>query len=311
MSRPLKETLPYLMVAAAAVLWGGIGVIINALDQIGFSSLQIVALRAVSATLMLLGYLLVKEPGLLKIEIADIKYFIGTGVLSIAFFNWCYFTAIKQISLSVAVILLYTGPAFVVLMSRIFFGEPFTKSKMAALVLTLLGCAMVVELIPIQVDAVSWYGILAGLGSGFGYALYSIFGKIAQRKYSTLTILFYTFLMASLAIVPFSGLFNAGSIPMLYQEDAILWTLSLGFFPTVLAYLLYTEGLSKIEAGRASITALLEPVAATLLGVLLFNEWLSIVQVAGIVLVVMSVMLIQLQHPFARFISQFKGKLQR
>lgn len=303
--------VPYLMVASAAVLWGGIGVIINALDQIGFSSLQIVALRAVSATLMLLSCLLVKEPGLLKIEIGDIKYFIGTGILSIAFFNWCYFTAIKQISLSVAVILLYTGPAFVVLMARIFFGEPFTKSKMAALVLTLLGCAMVVELIPIQIDAVSWYGILAGLGSGFGYALYSIFGKVAQRKYSTLTILFYTFLLASLAMVPFSGLFNAGNIQLLYQEDAILWTLSLGFFPTVLAYLLYTEGLSSIEAGRASITALLEPVAATLLGVLLFNEWLSIVQVAGIVLVVMSVMLIQLQHPFARFVSRFKGNLQR
>ncbi|MDX1617995.1 MAG: DMT family transporter, partial [Balneolaceae bacterium] len=185
----LDNALPYLMVAAGAVLWGGIGFFIDGLSRAGFSALQIVALRVVTATAMLFIYLLVRKPRLLRIRIKDSLYFFGTGVLSISFFNWCYFTAIREVSLSVAVMLLYTGPAFVVLLSRLVFGERFTKQKMGALLMTVAGCALVVKLIPLSMEAISWYGILIGLGSGFGYALYSIFGKTALNHYPTLTIL--------------------------------------------------------------------------------------------------------------------------
>lgn len=293
MSPFYKNLLPYLLVGAGAVLWGGIGIFIDGLDRAGFTSLQIVALRVVSATLMLLFYLLIRNPKLLRIRVKDSVYFLGTGVLSISFFNWCYFTAIKEISLSVAVILLYTGPAFVVIMSRIFFGERFTKQKMGALLLTTAGCALVVELVPFSSKAVSWYGILIGLGSGFGYALYSIFGKTALNRYPTMTILFYTFLTASLVMFPLSGLYKPESMALLGTGSSVMWTLGLGFFPTVLAYLLYTEGLSKIEAGKASITAMLEPVAATLLGVSIFDELLSVLQILGMIFVLASVALIQ------------------
>jgi len=296
LEQPFRNLVPYLLVAAGAVLWGGIGIFIDGLTRAGFTALQIVALRVLSATLMLLAYLLLRNPDLLRIRIRDSFYFLGTGVVSISFFNWCYFTAIREVSLSVAVILLYTGPAFVIVMSRIFFGERFTKQKIGALILTTAGCALVVELIPFRSEAVSWYGILIGLGSGFGYALYSIFGKTALGRYPTLTILFYTFLAASVAMVPLSGLLSPANYSMLGDSRSLLWTLGLGFFPTVLAYLFYTEGLSKIEAGKASITAMLEPVAATLLGVGLFNEILSAYQLTGMVLVLSSILLIQFRR---------------
>lgn len=305
MATQIKHILPFIFVGLAATLWGGIGIFIDALDKFGFTSLQIVGLRVVSATFMLLLYILLQRPSLLNIALKDIRYFIGTGVLSIAFFNWCYFTAIKEISLSLAVILLYTGPAFVVILSRLFFGERITKSKLAALVLTFLGCILVVKLFPLQVDTLSLNGILIGLGAGFGYALYSIFGKKALAKYSPVTILFYTFLTASMAVLPLSVLHNPSTLTKVMESHVFLWVVGLGFFPTVLAYLLYTLGLSKIEAGKASITALIEPVAATLLGVSLFNEVLSFWQVIGIFLVLSSVLLIQLRQPLGR-LFQFR-----
>lgn len=301
----LEHTIPYLLVAIAAVLWGGIGIFVEALDGLGFSSLQIVALRVSSATVMLLLYLLFRNPNLLRIDPKDFLYFVGTGVFSIAFFNWCYFTAIKEITLSVAVILLYTGPAFVVIMSRIFFGEKFTFLKISALVLTTLGCTMVVGLIPVSHKSVSLYGILIGLGSGFGYALYSIFGKTALKKYSPVTILFYTFLLASIVMLPLSGLIIQKNITLFSQAEVLGWTLGLGFIPTILAYLLYTQGLAQIEASKASVTALLEPVAATIFGVIVFNETVSLVQLTGIVLVLSSVMLIQLRTSLSRILKQF------
>lgn len=254
------------------------------------------------AACLLLAYIGITKPELFKIRVQDTIYFVGTGILSISFFNWCYFTAIKETTLSVAVILLYTGPAFVVILSRLCFREPFTTQKILALLLTLAGAVLVVELIPFTANGISMYGILVGLGAGFGYALYSIFGKSALKKYSALTILFYTFLMASIAMLPFSGLHQPEMIKIILEPANVMWITGLGFFPTVLAYLLYTTGLSKIEAGKASITAMMEPVAASLLGIVLFGEILTLLQVSGILLVLFSVLLIQVHQPIGRLI---------
>lgn len=286
-----SSRLPYIYVFLGAALWGVIGLFVDELSQAGFSSLQIVTLRVVSASFMLIFFVAVKNSELLKIEFSDSFSFIGTGIFSIVFFNWCYFTAIEEVSLSIAVILLYTGPAFVVILSRIFLHEPMTPRKIGALITTLLGCTLVIQVLPIGADHISWYGILVGLGSGFGYALYSIFGKHALKKYHPLTVITYTFVFASIVMLPTSGL----TISVEHLQTAHVWMqiLGLGFFPTALAYFLYTSGLSQVESGRASIAATVEPVVATLLGVFVFNEVLTLYQMIGILLVLAAVMLVQ------------------
>lgn len=288
-----SNRLAYIYVLLGASLWGAIGLFIDELAKIGFTTLQIVTLRVVCAAVMLVLYLAITNPQLLKIELKDSFSFIGTGIFSIVFFNWCYFTAIEEVSLSIAVILLYTGPAFVTLLSWILFKEPMTGRKVGALLLTLLGCALVIKAIPISDQRISLFGFLVGLGSGYGYALYSIFGKHALKKYKSLTVITYTFVFASVVMLPVSGItIEAGQLASSYTWMLIL---GLGFFPTALAYLLYTTGLSMIESSRASITATIEPVVATLLGVLVLNEILTGYQVIGILLVLISVVLIQIK----------------
>jgi drug/metabolite transporter (DMT)-like permease len=288
-----SHRLAYLYVLFGAALWGTIGLFIDPLFNAGFTAFQIVALRVVSAAVMLVGYLALKNPHMLRIDWKDSLSFIGTGIFSIVFFNWAYFTAIEEVSLSVAVILLYTGPAFVVIFSRLFFGELMTGRKIGALCLTLVGCAFVVRLIPPADEQISWYGLIVGLGSGFGYALYSIFGKHALKKYDSLTVITYTFVFASGVMLPVSGL-GMPAEP-LASGDVWFWILGLGFFPTALAYGLYTRGLSMIESGRASITATFEPVVATVIGVMVFGDLLSCYQLLGMGLVLAAVVLIQLR----------------
>jgi drug/metabolite transporter (DMT)-like permease len=277
-----------------AALWGIIGLFIEELFQAGFSSLQIVTLRVVSASVMLLVFVAITNTELLKINLRDTMSFVGTGIFSTVFFSWAYFTAIEEVSLSIAVILLYTGPAFVVILSRIFFGEPITSRKIGALALTLLGCVLVIKVFPVTADRISWYGIIVGLGSGFGYALYSIFGKHALKKYHPLTVIVYTFVFASIVMLPVSGI----TISMTDLQSSHVWItiLGLGFLPTALAYYLYTMGLSMIESGRASIAATIEPLVATLLGVFVFSEVLTVFQVVGMLLVLAAVVLIQFKN---------------
>ena len=281
----------YLLIAAGAAMWGIIGIFVQALYSFGFSPGQVVAIRAISAASILLIYTATVNRHSLKIRPLDLKYFIGTGIFSIVFFNWCYFTVIKEASLSVAAILLYTAPAFVTVISRFVFKEWLTFRKIAALIATILGCALVVGFLPSMQVSVSTLGIVVGLGSGLGYALYSIFGKLASSKYSSLTITTYTFIIAGTFMLPVSRIWEATDL--FAQAEVWIYALGLGLIPTVLAYTLYTLGLSQIESSRASITATIEPIVAAMVGTALFGDILTGWQVLGIVLVLSAVFLVQ------------------
>jgi len=289
----MTKRIAYLYIILAASLWGIIGLFVKNLSAHGFTSIQIVAIRSITAAIFLLVYVLIKNRKLLQIKITDSKYFIGTGIISIVFFNWCMFSAIQETSIAISAILLYTAPIFVAIMSRFLFKELFTPRKTLALFITILGCAFVVGFLPNNNDTISMYGLLLGLGSGFFYALYSIFCKYALKKYSSLTITVYTFVFAAVAAAPFSGLWSKRALFL--NAEIWIYIIGLSFFSTMLAYLLYTEGLKYVETSKASIIATIEPVVATLVSVLVFHEQLLAWQYAGIVLVIAAVIDISLQ----------------
>ncbi len=286
------KSYPYLMIASGAALWGLIGIFIKALSDSGFTTMEITTIRAVTATVMLFLYMAICDRSMLKIKTGDIKYFLATGILSMVFFNWCYFTAIREISLSVAVVLLYTAPAFVIIISRFVFNEKITGIKIQALVLTAAGSFLAAGMMPGMNIQISLYGIIAGLGSGFGYALYSIFAKLAARRYSPLTITFYTFLTAALFLLLFSS--PEPKTALLFRWDILLYCIGLGLIPTSLAYILYTTGLKNVETGRAAIVANIEPAVAIAIGTAAFGDILTGAQIAGAALILISVFIVQM-----------------
>lgn len=298
--------MAYLLVTLGAALWGLIGIFVHGLYEIGFTPLQVVVSRVFSAMLMLLLYVYIKNKELLKINIRDSFYFVGTGILSLALFFWCFFSAIQETSYAIAAILLYTAPAFVTIISRMVFKEKLTFSKVIALSITFIGILFIIGIFPNVDLTITLYGFILGIGSGFGYALYSIFAKAALEKYDSLTVITYTFIFTSLSLLPFSGLWEIGYV--FTETKTWLYTLGIGFFPTVLAYLLYTNGLKHMESSRASITATVEPIVATLLGVIVFQEVLSAWQILGIVLVIGAVILVQERSPKKINVNQVANK---
>ncbi|HPF06056.1 MAG TPA: EamA family transporter [Spirochaetota bacterium] len=283
---------PYLLIISGAVLWGLIGIFIKGLQAAGFTSLEIVVIRAISATLLIFIYLGFTDRRLLRVKFYDLRYFAATGILSMAFFNWCYFTAIKEISISIGVVLLYTAPAFVIVISRIVFRERITARKIGALILTITGCSLIAGIVPGADLSISIRGLIIGLGSGLGYALYPVFAKPAGARYSPVTITAYTFLFTGIALLPFSGIRD--SIGIFASPAVILYCSGLGLFPTVLAYILYTKGLAQVEAGNAAIVSTIEPVVAIISGVILFGERMSLLQGCGAMLIIASLFITSL-----------------
>ena len=280
--------MSYILVLIAGISWGLIGVFTKAIDRLGFTEMQMLFVKGVLATAVLLLIICVKDKNQLKLKNwKHLRYFVGTGIISFTFFSWAYMKAVNLTSLGVAAVLLYTAPTFVMLFSILLFGEKMTKTKGIVLLMTFVGCILVTGLLE-GGAAFTWQGIAIGLASGIGYALYSIFGTYAIRAgYSSLTISFYTFLMAAVTMA-----FLVEPVAVVTQITELgQWPLAVSFalLTTVVPYLSYTKGLSGLPASKASVTATIEPVVAAVLGIVVFHESVSMWKLTGIVLVLSSV----------------------
>ena len=276
-------------ILAAAALWGIIGLWNRNLMAGGLSPTGIVVVRNFGGMLLLAALFALRDRSVFRVERAHLKYFFGTGVVSVLLFTVCYFTCQKLCSLAVASILLYTAPSFVVVLSALLWKEPVTKKKLMALALTLVGCACVCGVFSGGLS-VTVPGILLGLGAGFFYALYSIFGRYALAHYSSMTVTVWTFLFAGPASLV---LLRPADVKALTEPH--MWVLAVGLvvFSTVLPYILYTRGLARVEPGRAAIMASLEPVVASLAGVLAFGEPMGLLTLAGILCVLAGVYILR------------------
>jgi drug/metabolite transporter, DME family len=290
----MRLYFPIISIVGAAFLWGIIGLFVKSLYNAGFTSLEIVTLRVVFSSLLLILIGVFKNKSVFKIRLKDFYLFIGTGIASIVFFNWCYFTAMNMLSVSTAVILLYTSPVFVMIFSAIVFKERITIKKLTLVLFTIAGCGLIAGTNGVSTDpAGTIIGYLIGIGSGVGYALYSIFGKLALANYTSFTITLYTFLTASVFLLPITKIWTKSEdVFVLYNFGCIA---GLALVSTVLAYLLYTWGLGRMEGSRAAVLATIEPVTAMVLGIFLFGERLTFIQLAGAIAILGSVAMYNLK----------------
>lgn len=288
-----KSLLGDILIIIAGLFWGSMGIFVRHLNSLGFSSIQIACLRLTTAGILFALILLVKDRKGFKIALRDIPLFLALGLVSILFFTCCYFTAINLMTMSTAAILLYTSPIWVMILAIIFLKEKITVQKIIALVLAFAGCVLVSGF----GGKVSVIGILVGLGSGLGYGLYSIFGTFALKKYSTLTVTCYTFLIAGFGSVFVADPINLYTKISLAPDKLALFgfVLLTAVITAVIPFLLYTIGLNKTTAGRAAVLATVEPAAATLFGFFVMKETAGPIAIAGIILVFSAIAVLSLK----------------
>lgn len=277
-----------LLVAAAAALWGTIGIAAKVAFRHGLSAVDVSLWRAGGAFLLLLAASLGGRREALRVRSRDLPLFAGYGLIGVALFMTVYFSAVRLSSVATAAILLYTAPAWVTVLARALFGEPLGARKVGAVLLTVAGSALVVRAYDPGALRLNLAGVAAGLVAGLTYALYSIFGKSALRRYRPLTTVLYALGFGAAFL-----LIAAGGRPAMPSLRAMPVLLYLILIPTLLAYLLYVAGLDRMEAGRASIVATVEPIVAAALGVILLGERLEGWQWAGGALTLAGVLLIQ------------------
>ena len=283
------RVLSILSILLSGVLWGVISVFIRKLSAAGLSSMQICFLRLLIAAPVFVIFALIFSPARMRIRLRDIWIFLGTGVVSVFLFNYFYFYTIIHSEASVAVVLLYTSPIFVMLLSRLIFKEKVGAEKILSLAMTFIGCILVSGVAE-GGAALSPFVAFVGVMSGLFYALYTIFGTFGLRKYDPLTVTSYTFLFALLASLPVSKIgetfFILSATPSLW-----IWCGCIAVISTVLPYFFYTWGLKGVESSRAAILVAVEPLVASLVGILFYGEGHSFPKILGIIFVLGAILL--------------------
>lgn len=269
----------------AAVLWSLAGIFAKQIH--GMSAQSIIFYRVVFALVIFFIFILISG-NLRIIELKDKKiYLLLFGILQ-AGTMLTFFISLLKGSVSIAVLLLYTAPVYITILSPWLLKEKSTKKGIIALVLSILGILFIVD--PGNLDLAP-IGILAGIASGIIYAFQIMISKYASSTYSGYAQAFWSFPVAIIILLP------AGTAPFNVVIDNLGYLILLAIFPTILAVSLYFNGLKKVNAHSASIVGLIEPLSAIILSVLILHEQISILEIIGGALILAGVSLVTRDEP--------------
>ena len=296
MSEKKTAKVSTIFIMCAAVCWGSIGLVSRPLLTYGLDPVHITFLRcSITAVSLIIFSALFRRESLRISGLKNILLFIGSGAVGVALMYVCYFKTVDSATLSIAAVLLYTAPFFVLVMSCFFFREKVTVKKTTALVIASAGCVLSTGLISSLsggVPEITVTGVLIGACAGLCYALYTIISNQLLKTYSSLTIITYSFSIGTICLIPICDFDSM--LTVIGTENIAPLILPLSFCCTLLPYVLYTFGLKHVEPSKASIMALIEPVVATLWGVLYFHEGITLTGMVGIALVFVAVIILNI-----------------
>ena len=295
--------LGYAMALTAAALWAVNGVVSKVIiESGGVSSQRLTEVRTTGAFLLLFAVLVVFRPETLRVRRSELPVLLTFGVLGLAFVQWFYFEAISRLDIGVALLIQYVAPVLVALWARFAYHEPVRRRIWASLALSVLGIALLVQLWEgLTLDGL---GVAAALGSAITFAVYILAAERAVTRRDPVSLVCYGFLLASVFWAVIQPLWSFPielvdeSVSLLGRlEDISLpvwllmaWMVVLG---TIIPFALLAASLRHIPASRAAITAMFEPVAATIFAYAWLGESLTAAQLIGAFVVLAAILLAQ------------------
>jgi drug/metabolite transporter (DMT)-like permease len=291
------------MVLTAASLWAVNGVVSKVIiESGGIAAQRLTEVRTTGAFVLLAATLALARPETLRVRRRELPVLLAFGILGLAFVQWFYFEAISRLDIGVALLIQYIAPVLVALWARFAYHEPVRRRIWAALALSILGIALLVELWSgLTLDGL---GVAAALGSATTFAVYVLTAERAVTRRDPVSLVCYGFLLAAAcwAVVqpwssfPFELVDESVSLLGRLADVSLpvwglmVWMVVLG---TIVPFALLAASLRHIPASRAAITAMFEPVAATLFAFAWLGETLNELQLVGAVTVLAAIVLAQ------------------
>lgn len=249
--------------------------------------------RALSATLILAVLLGVFKPGSFKLEDPkrSLLFLVPFGAIALSGMHFTYFKAISTSNVTTAILLEYLAPVFTLL-----FGVAVLKQKPSwrmplGVVLSILGCAVVVGAFEPGGLLISSQGLFWGLAAALLFALYSIMGGIGSKTYKPFTLLFYGLVFAACLWLVVLG--PAAVLRPFFSSSSGIAILVMAVIATIIPFACYLISLNYISPTQASIAAMLEPVIAGLGSWALYGTKITPSLAVGGAIIIGAIILIQ------------------
>ncbi len=281
-ARPLSSSgvLGAFLVALAAVDWGLSSVLVRyLLVTYAIDPLALTSVRTGIASATMFGFMHVRRRTSPRAYLRDVMTIGAIGTLTLGVSHGTFTLAIFTVGASIASLLNYTAPAFVVIAAWLLLRERIGYAKLIALCACAVGVILITRPWEDQASNLPFLGVVFGIVSGMAYAGFTLAAKVLAPRYGADRLIAVGLAFASLEL----GLASAGSFPHLFGllDRLWYWFLFLGVVQTLGGWLLYTAGLRRIQASATSLIATLEPVTATAVSAALLGESLDPLQLAG------------------------------
>jgi drug/metabolite transporter, DME family len=284
------------LVLGAASFWATFGIFARHLYDAGFQPIELASVRATVGFVAVAAFALARRSTRASVRAGTgaLPFLIAYGALGYALFTIVYLSALERASVAVAAALLYTAPAFVLVMSTVLWRERVTGIRLVSMALVLAGVLLVTGAAGSLLRgtaALPPVALLAGIAAGLTYAVYTMFSKVSTDRFGPVASLFWSFGVAAVLL----ALVAPPHLPFLRAPGQALPLLALGIVPTVIPYALYLAGLRALRASTAAMLASVEPMIAALLAAALLHEPLEPLQGAGMLFIVAAAVLLSRQ----------------
>lgn len=279
----------------AGTCWGCAPLFIRTLYTAGFDNITITFSRLVIMAAVLGTYMIVCNRDALKVSRHDAMLIIIGGITGFFLMNFCFNISSTNLSMSLAAVLLCTAPVFVIIFSKILFGEAITKTKLICMIAALIGCILLSGVFDDGGLKWSVLGLAMGVATSICNAIYTMVTNhvVDIRKCKPLTVTFYSCLTAMLMMAPFA---DYGVIGNYLIEDPVshgLFYLAHAMVTSIFPNLIFTTAFKYVDSGIVSILASgAEPTSAMVFGMLIYSEIPTFLGITGMIMTVTAMIIL-------------------
>jgi len=283
----------------AGVMWGHSGFFVHILSGYGVTGMGVSIMRLLFTLVIMALFILFLDRSLYRIDPRCLPYFIITGMIGMVGSSLFYFYSIEMTSMSVAVVLMYTSPTIVMLLSLYLFKDKLTPQRIVCCFLAFAGAALSSGIFSGNLRS-SVLGIVFGCLAGFSYALYSVGSGLALRRgCNPISISLYSFAFASATILTVAAIRGemVGLVRAVGAKPVIVpIAIAQAVMTCLVPYVLYTLGIKYTSPAKASVMSTIEIVVASLVGFVRFGEKIDVFGYVGIALVILSIVILNINH---------------
>ncbi len=259
----------------------------------GLSLFEVSLYRSLFIGLILLPVLLVYRQYMIKKRM--VLFFTVYGLIGALLELFMFGGLALGVPVAVVVLLLYTQPIWTIIFGSLFFHERITPKKIVSVLLGVVGVAILLNSWGAQSEF-SVLGIGCALLSGVFLSLWIIWGKLStvyNQHYITTSFGWTAFATLWLVIIwlvisPWVG--NDSFFKFSADFGVRVWVIILIFASLggVVPFLLFFKGIERVAASTAGVIMLLEPLSATVIASMMFNQPITLHTVLGGALILLS-----------------------